>query len=261
MSSTVGLMWLWVWIILDSGASSVSLPETTDRRFIDECVREHNRARSSVSPPASYMLYMTWDEGLSLIAKEWAEHCVFQHNPKLNNDPSVHPTFSSVGENIWTGSPSLFDVTSAMKNWVDEKEHYDYQGNKCSLDCGHYTQVVWGSSYKVGCAAHLCPGGVAGFDSKEGVVFVCNYATAGNMNSARPYESGGAACSGCSGSCVDRLCRDNRSPVGAPEVAPASASHYPDYLNILIVRPMGLLLTFITAFALHYRYPDVFCYE
>lgn len=49
---------LWAWIILDSGASSVALPEITDRKFIDECVREHNKARSSVSPPASDMLYM-----------------------------------------------------------------------------------------------------------------------------------------------------------------------------------------------------------
>ncbi|XP_019955538.2 glioma pathogenesis-related protein 1 isoform X1 [Paralichthys olivaceus] len=260
MTSTVGLVSLWVWILLDSGASAVSLPETTDGRFIDDCVREHNSARSSVSPPANDMLYMTWDKDLAIIAKTWAGHCKFEHNPQLKDVPSLHPNFSPIGENIWTGSPSLFDVTLAIKKWVDEKEHYNYQENKCSKVCGHYTQVVWGSTYKVGCAAHLCPGGVAGFNSMEGVVFVCNYGEAGNMNSAQPYTSGGAACSGCAGSCVDRLCPfpgDSRSPDGQPDLA-AADSHYG---HILIARPVGLLLTFITAFAVRSLYPDIFCYE
>ena len=51
-------MSLWAWMILDSGVCSASLPEITDGNFIEECVREHNRARSSVSPAASNMLYM-----------------------------------------------------------------------------------------------------------------------------------------------------------------------------------------------------------
>ncbi|CAF91311.1 unnamed protein product, partial [Tetraodon nigroviridis] len=34
------------------------LPELSDEGFIDECLREHNRARSSVVPTASDMLHM-----------------------------------------------------------------------------------------------------------------------------------------------------------------------------------------------------------
>lgn len=49
---------LWAWIILNPAATSVVLPEITYQKFIDECVREHNAARSSVRPPASDMLYM-----------------------------------------------------------------------------------------------------------------------------------------------------------------------------------------------------------
>ena len=33
------------------------------------------------------------------------------------------------------------NVASAIKSWVDEKQHYDYSRNKCSKVCGHYTQV------------------------------------------------------------------------------------------------------------------------
>uniref|UniRef100_A0A8D3CR68 4Fe-4S ferredoxin-type domain-containing protein n=2 Tax=Scophthalmus maximus TaxID=52904 RepID=A0A8D3CR68_SCOMX len=256
MGSTVEML-LWTWILLDSGVTSVSLPEITDGGFIDECVREHNRARSSVNPPASNMLHMTWDEGLAFTARAWSRHCASEHNTHLQDVRRVHPTFASVGENIWTGSPSLFNVTRAIKRWVDEKAHYDYQGNDCRSVCGHYTQVVWGSSYKVGCAAQLCPNGVRNFDTREGVVFVCNYATAGNMNAERPYESDGEACSGCEGSCVDRLCRYSWTP-DMDQALPAADHHY---VYILVVRPICLILTFIASYAVHCFYPDVFCYE
>ncbi|KAF0029419.1 hypothetical protein F2P81_018524 [Scophthalmus maximus] len=118
-------------------------------------------------------------------------------------------------------------------------------------------QVVWGSSYKVGCAAQLCPNGVRNFDTREGVVFVCNYATAGNMNAERPYESDGEACSGCEGSCVDRLCRYSWTP-DMDQALPAADHHY---VYILVVRPICLILTFIASYAVHCFYPDVFCYE
>lgn len=49
-------------MILDPGVCSLSLPEITDGKFIDECVQEHNSARSSVSPPASNMLYMVGEK-------------------------------------------------------------------------------------------------------------------------------------------------------------------------------------------------------
>ncbi|KAM6961763.1 GLIPR1-like protein 1 [Tautogolabrus adspersus] len=240
---------LWAWIILESGVCSVTLPEITDRKFIDECVKEHNRARSSVSPPASNMLHMTWDEDLAITARAWARQCVFVHNADR-----AHPSFASVGENLWTGyPPSSFDAMGATKSWVNEKQHYDYNSQGCTKVCGHYTQVVWASSYKVGCAAHLCPNGVkeSGFGPREGVIFVCNYAPSGNVNRRKPYESNGAACSGCEGACVNNLCGNDWTSVTGGS----------NYGAILIVRPIALILTFVAAYAVRHFYPDVFCYE
>lgn len=57
MASTARTL-LWAWVIAKSFASPVGLPEISNEAFIDECVREHNRARSSVVPAASDMLYM-----------------------------------------------------------------------------------------------------------------------------------------------------------------------------------------------------------
>ncbi|XP_042367146.1 GLIPR1-like protein 1 [Plectropomus leopardus] len=267
MGSAVKML-LRVWIILHSGLCAVSLPEITDRKFIDECVREHNKARSSVSPAAADMLYMTWDEGLAITARAWARMCVFEHNKYLDDVRRVHPTFSSVGENIWARSSPHFDVSGAIKSWVDEKQEYDYNRNVCTGVCGHYTQVVWASSYKVGCAVQLCTNGVKNtvFASKEGVFFVCNYATAGNVNGRRPYDNQGAACSKCKGTCEENLChsqeRDSQKSYNwTPDWASAQANSGSNYVTILVVRPIALIFTFITAYAVRHFYPDVFCYE
>ena len=39
----------------------------------DEIVGLHNRKRSQVSPPASHMKMMHWDDGLARIAQKWSE--------------------------------------------------------------------------------------------------------------------------------------------------------------------------------------------
>ncbi|XP_041637144.1 glioma pathogenesis-related protein 1 [Cheilinus undulatus] len=226
---------MWALIFLNSGVCSITLPKITDRKFIDENVKEHNRARSSVSPPASNMKEMTWDDELAITAKGWAQQCLFDHNPRR-----AHPNFTSVGENIWTGvPPSSFDVAGAIQSWVNEKQYYDFNSQACTKVCGHYTQVVWASSYKVGCAANLCPNGVkeSGFGRREGVIFVCNYAPAGNVRGRKPYESNGATCPGCEGS---------------------SGSNY---LAVLVTRPIALILTFVAAHVVRHFYPDIFCYE
>uniref|UniRef100_A0A8P4GE29 SCP domain-containing protein n=1 Tax=Dicentrarchus labrax TaxID=13489 RepID=A0A8P4GE29_DICLA len=211
----------------------------------------------------------TWDEGLAITARAWARHCLFEHNTFLNDVRRVHPTFSSVGENIWTGyPPSSFDVAHSIKRWVDEKQDYDYDSDSCTKVCGHYTQVVWARSYKVGCAAQLCPNGVKNteFGSRESVIFVCNYAPAGNVARKKPYETKGTECSGCEGKCESRLCRSQerdsqKSYNWSPDWDPAVAVSGSNYVSILIARPIALIFTFITAYVVHHFYPDVFCYE
>ena len=43
-------------------------------------------------------------------------------------------------------------VEDAVKSWADEVKDYDYENNKCSKVCGHYTQIVWATTEAVGCA-------------------------------------------------------------------------------------------------------------
>ncbi|KAF3434511.1 hypothetical protein FNV43_RR21596 [Rhamnella rubrinervis] len=84
------------------------------------------------------------------------------------------------GENLAWSSSDL-SGTAAVNMWVGEKAHYNYNSNSCASgqQCGHYTQVVWRNSVRVGCAKVLCNNG--------GAFIICNYDPPGNYNGQRPY--------------------------------------------------------------------------
>ncbi|XP_008399598.1 GLIPR1-like protein 1 isoform X2 [Poecilia reticulata] len=263
-------MLLWVVLVLDLGVSAVTLPEITDEKFIAECVEEHNKARSAVIPPANNMLYMSWDEALAITARAWANHCNDRHNVHLREAHKMHPTFASVGENIWTGPLDKFSVKSAIQKWVDEENHYSYKGDRCTSVCSYYRQVVWAQSYKIGCAVVHCPQGIKNFDGLQGAIFVCNYAPGGDIDGIHPYATTGNPCSGCQGECDNKLCRNlqresrkryNWAPGWDTATPKSSAAPTNTFLDILIVRPIGVILTCIAAYVVHYFYPNLFCYE
>lgn len=86
-------------------------------------------------------ILQSWDPDLAKTAKGWAKKCLFKHNTYLKDPGQVHPKFTSVGENLWTGSLSLFTVQGAITSWYNEVSAYTYATNKCTGICGHYTQV------------------------------------------------------------------------------------------------------------------------
>nr|XP_020660050.1 glioma pathogenesis-related protein 1-like [Pogona vitticeps]XP_020660058.1 glioma pathogenesis-related protein 1-like [Pogona vitticeps]XP_020660066.1 glioma pathogenesis-related protein 1-like [Pogona vitticeps] len=181
-----------------------TVPGIEDQRFIEECVRVHNNFRSNVNPPASNMKRMSWDHQLAIIAKDWAKNCQFVHNPDLMVPHKAHSQFANVGENIWAGSLTSFNVTLALTNWFDETSSYEYDTQKCDKICGHYTQMVWATSYRVGCAAQFCPK-LQNYTGSDAVLFICDYGPAGNFPT-QPYKTG-EPCSQCGRkACHDKLC-------------------------------------------------------
>ncbi|KAM6436562.1 glioma pathogenesis-related protein 1-like [Liasis olivaceus] len=229
--------------------SQNTLPDIENTEFIEECVRVHNRFRSSVDPPASDMKRLSWDHDLAKTALGWAKMCIFDHNPDLQSPGKAHPNFTVVGENIWTGTLSYFNVTKALTHWYNEVQHYNYATRNCKQICGHYTQMVWATTYKVGCAVHFCPR-VQGFTGPNAAHFICNYGPGGNYP-RQPYKSG-VACSECHGEpCVDRLC-------GKVWMKP----HRDLYcIIILVLRTSSLLITFVVVFVLKQHYPSLFMYK
>ncbi|XP_043943910.1 glioma pathogenesis-related protein 1 isoform X2 [Protopterus annectens] len=237
-------------------SSETVLPDIDNQSFINECVQTHNYYRSRVNPPASNMRYMTWDHALAKTARAWARKCQFKHNIHLQTPGKVHPEFSPVGENLWAGAPvPSFNASMAVKNWYDEVKDYDYASRACSKVCGHYTQVVWDESYKVGCAVQKCSS-ISGTNMKNGAIFVCNYGPAGNYP-RRPYSKG-RPCSACS----NELCRNGLCSYG--EWNPGWDSHLScdSYcIASLVIRVILFLLTFLAVFMLQKKFPNMFVYE
>ncbi|KAM8820091.1 glioma pathogenesis-related protein 1-like [Eudromia elegans] len=270
------------------------LPDITDAKFIRDCVTTHNDFRSKVNPPASNMLRMSWDPALAKTAKAWAKKCQFKHNIYLKKPGKVHPTFTPVGENIWTGTATFFSVDGALSDWFNEIQSYDFNTNSCSDQCGHYTQVVWATSYKVGCAVHFCDTVEYFPGLLKAAHFVCNYGPAGNYPT-KPYKVG-RSCSGCSNDkCANNLCenierekllsyanwypdwdtepqpprpRPPRPPAPRPPVRPptgpptgqppTSCDSY--FLRVSILRPLFLVLSAGGVLLVQQWYPHAFMY-
>jgi len=139
--------------------------------------KAHNDARATVNVGP-----MTWDPALAQIAADWAAKCTDSDHDGLldhNADRSKgYPTY--VGENIYA-STGTANGPDAVTDWVSESKDYDYASNSCSGICGHYTQVVWKASVKLGCALHRCPG------LKYSSTIVCDYAPGGNISGQKPY--------------------------------------------------------------------------
>ncbi|XP_012781818.1 GLIPR1-like protein 1 isoform X1 [Ochotona princeps] len=205
--------YLWTLVLYLITTESFKVPSITDPHFIDECIRAHNECRGRVSPPASNMKYMIWDDALARLAKGWANTCQFKHNDCVKLPFECMEEYQFLGENIWLGALQIFSPTDAIVAWYNETEFFDYDTLSCTDACGHYTQVVWANSFKVGCAAKICPN--LGEDSPT--IFMCNYAPTGNYRGQHPYKKG-PPCSECEQSekCVKNLCKVPQ--ISMPEV-------------------------------------------
>lgn len=133
----------------------------------------HNAVRAAAQPtPDPALPDLVWDPDLAAVALAWAQGCVFQHSD------------GPYGENLYagTGTPTVLDAIDA---WAAEAAQYDYESNACSGVCGHYTQIVWRDTARVGCGFADCdPLQGAGF---AGRYWVCNYDPPGNFVGEKPY--------------------------------------------------------------------------
>ncbi|KAM4675950.1 glioma pathogenesis-related protein 1-like [Discoglossus pictus] len=181
----------------------MGIPEDFDPAFIKEYVDTHNAARSKVSPTATNMMYMTYDPTLAKLATSYADKCIYKHNP---NRHVTHPGFKLAGENLFKGGGAIKNhpMVAAINLWAGEVKDYYFQNNSCipGKKCGHYTQVVWYNTYKVGCGRSQCD---------KFMMVVCNYGPHGNFAETKPYTDG-PSCSGCGAgdTCKDNLCMNSK---------------------------------------------------
>jgi len=149
----------------------------------DAMVAAHNkwRAEAGVEP-------LSYSTELEASAQAWADNLKNTNRCQMRHSKPG----GKYGENLYWASAitwsdgrlELQKVTPEMvvDDWGSEKADYNYAKNTCKPGkmCGHYTQVLWRTTTKVGCGYAVCE------DSKE-QIWVCQYTPAGNWVGRKPY--------------------------------------------------------------------------
>ena len=130
----------------------------------------HNQARRAygVAP-------LAWDEALArdaaIYAKRMAQTNRFEHDPQPGRRPKQ-------GENLWMGTRGAYSYREMIDLLVAERKYYrpgrfpavSRTGDWSHV--GHYTQIVWPASQRVGCATA---------SNRSNDYLVCRYWPAGNI--------------------------------------------------------------------------------
>ena len=153
------------------GAASNNLASEFPLRML----AAHNvvRAEAGVSP-------LSWDPALADQSARYAMELAFTNSFQHSNR-KARP---GVGENLWMGTHSAYSFEAMISGWSGERRYFvpgvfpavsrsgDWE------DVGHYTQMVWPTTTRVGCA-------VASNASRD--FLVCHYSPAGNID-GRPMQ-------------------------------------------------------------------------
>ncbi|KAF6173045.1 hypothetical protein GIB67_006421 [Kingdonia uniflora] len=135
-----------------------------------EFLHEHNKVRRKNGEPL-----LTWDRTLARYARRWAAKRVANCDMVHSNGP--------YGENVYWGSDyTRHSAADAVRAWAGETRHFNAHSNSCAPNqlCGHYTQIVWASSKRIGCARVKCNNG--------GVYIMCSYDPRGNIIDVNPFD-------------------------------------------------------------------------
>ncbi|VDM43982.1 unnamed protein product [Toxocara canis] len=188
-----------------SSARGLDCPTTQMKREYRETVlKSHNDYRSTVAMGTAQMLggsyakraknmyKLIYDCDLERQSQEWANRCKYGHSPD---------DLRNAGENIWAtyaSYPLTIDQQSmlgATKYWWNELMKYgiidqSYKYSNAMFSIGHWTQMAWGNTTRVGCGVADCPGMLGTYTT----YVVCQYRAPGNYRGRQIYDFG----DGCS---------------------------------------------------------------
>ena len=157
-------------VALSISAPAFAAPNTFAAQFPGRMLAAHNavRAHAGVAP-------IVWDNALGNSAAAYAQRLAFT-NTFQHSDRKAR---RGVGENLWMGTRSAFSVERMVSDWASERRMFSAgvfpavsrTGNWA--DVGHYTQIVWPTTTRVGCALAT---------NSRADYLVCHYSPAGNVD-------------------------------------------------------------------------------
>lgn len=148
------------------------------RAFKQAMMGTHNDARAAVG-----VARVAWDDKLADDAQDWADHIArtgrYEHSSwPRGRDPAGE------GENMLAGVEGVTGYLDMVGYWVAEKRVFtnrpmpDFSRTGHWQDAGHYAQIVWRATTRIGC----------GLSHAEGQEYlVCRYSPAGNFAGQKAY--------------------------------------------------------------------------
>ena len=153
-------------------AGSTGLHNAFDSRVL----AAHNRERT-----AAGIAPLAWSDDLAADAADWAATLADMNDLEHAEDSDPD---DPQGENLWLGTRAAYTPEEMVGGWIEEKRHFKpgiFPNNSRTgnlEDVGHYTQLMWRETARVGCAKS---------GNGENEVLVCRYASAGNVVGERPF--------------------------------------------------------------------------
>lgn len=134
----------------------------------------HNQARAAFGAAP-----LIWDARLTADARSYARELAkadaFRHSTgRRGAEPQ--------GENLWTGTRLAYSYDEMIGHWLAEERAFRpgvlpaVSTSGRFEDVGHYTQIVWPATTRVGCATA---------SSRKRDYLVCRYAVPGNVRGQR----------------------------------------------------------------------------
>jgi pathogenesis-related protein 1 len=159
--------------------SQVVINETGSKVSVKEALKAldfHNKVRKEVNVDP-----LEWSVELAKYAQEWADFLAKENNCRIAHRGWLGKDTKMAGENIFMGSGMDYDALFASKTWYREKKNYNprLSGISAFQNSGHYTQMVWSETDKVGIGMAVCKSGAT--------IIVANYDPPGNMLGKKPY--------------------------------------------------------------------------
>ena len=135
----------------------------------------HNAERLRLGLPP-----LAWNPSLARDAGDYAKQLLSQGRLQ-------HASISARkgnGENLWMGTAGAWNSDAMVGMFLDERRHFraatfpDVSLTGNWSDVGHYTQLMWTSTYRIGCAMATGP---------TDDILVCRYREAGNVEGERAF--------------------------------------------------------------------------
>ncbi|CAL9737631.1 protein Pry1p [Monosporozyma servazzii] len=126
--------------------------------FASTMLNAHNSKRALHKDTSS----LSWSDELASYAQNYADNFDCSGNLQHSGGP--------YGENLALG----YDASGAVDAWYDEISDYDFANPGFSSNAGHFSQLVWKGTSKLGCGIKTC-------DNAWGHYVICSYQDAGNV--------------------------------------------------------------------------------